>query len=222
MQSKLKSTETFLLTKDTWHFEQGKKLIDRINHIKNCGIGRRFMQKSFANYNKDRNPEAYNLCLEYVRDIENNIQNGRGLFLTGDVGTGKTHLAIAIIDYIARLKKRDWHYTMIYVSAVDLLANIRMSYNSGGTEEIVRQYEDINLLIIDDIGVEKTSDWVHEMFYKIIDHRYNELKPMIIISNLRGDEINEKLSERIMSRVYEMCKGVKFKGKDYRVLKGNK
>lgn len=198
--------------------KKGRELIDRIKEIKNCGIGKRFSGKTFSNYKKDRNLKAYKACYEYAKNIEKYIGSGEGLFLSGGVGTGKTHLISGIIDYIARMKKRDWHYKIIYITSVDLLSEIRMGFKNNEAQELVGNFEEADLLIIDDIGIEKITDWVNEIFYKIIDHRYNEMKPTIFISNLSDDELLAKLGERIVSRIYEMCRGLKLYGKDYRTL----
>lgn len=209
------------LKNNSWYRErnikEGKQMIKQIREVK-YSIGKRFQNKSFSNFDKSKNQTAYNICLDYARNIEARLEDGKGLFLTGNVGTGKTHLAVAIIDYIARLKKRDRIWDIVYVTAVDLLAKIKMGFSEDKAGEIVTDYEESDLLIIDDLGVEKISDWVHEIFYKIIDHRYNEMKPLIIMSNLSDEEKKAKLGERIISRIYEMCKGTKFYGKDYRVF----
>ena len=153
------------------------------------------------------------------------LKGAKGLFITGKVGTGKTHLVAAIVDRLARLYARRlfskyynyYEYPIIYVSAVELFSQIRASFNEHNTDEIMEKYENCNLLIIDDLGVEKASDFTVEYIYKIIDNRYCNLKPVIITSNLTDDELKEKLSERIISRIYEMCKGIKLTGKDYRL-----
>ncbi len=206
--------------------EQDNKRIEKINDIKDCGLGKRFKNKTFVNFDESKNPKAYKICLEYARNIEDRFRDGKGLFLSGNVGVGKTHLIAGIIDLAARLNKREivrQHFKIIvYTTAVDLLAELKCSYKKEGTEDIIKSYEEAELLIIDDLGVEKGSDWVNEVFFRIIDHRYKEMKPTIFASNLRDDEIKEKLGERIMSRIYETCIGVEFTGKDYRVLEFQK
>ena len=204
--------------KHIWEKEQGKKIIGKIKQIRDCGIGKRFVDKTFLNYKKDRNLKAYNTCYEYARNIEKYISSGIGLFLSGSVGTGKTHLIAGMIDYIARMKKRNWHKKIIYTTSIDLLSEIRMGFKKNEAQEIVRDFEEADLLIIDDLGVEKITDWVNEIFYKIIDHRYNEMKSTIFVSNLSDEELLVKLGERIVSRIYETCKGLKLTGKDYRAL----
>ncbi len=203
--------------------EEDKKRIEKINDTKECGLGKRFKSKTFANFDESKNPKEYKICLEYARNIEDRLRDGRGLFLSGNVGVGKTHLIAAIVDLTARLMEREivkqHSKIIVYTTAVDLLAELKKSYKREGTEDIVKYYEEAELLIIDDLGVEKGSDWVNEIFFRIIDHRYTEMKPTIFATNLRDDEIKAKLGERIMSRIYETCIGVEFTGKDYRVLK---
>lgn len=141
------------------------------------------------------------------------------MFLSGTVGTGKTHLIAAMIDYLARIKKEHVNY----YNSVSLLNKIRFTFNrkykdEPTTEEITNQIKDCNLLIIDDLGSEKITDWASEIFFDIIDYRYSNLKSTIISTNLTSMEIKEKLNERLMSRIYEMCKGIKLTGKDYRLF----
>lgn len=131
-------------------------------------------------------------------------------------------MVAAIADYIARMLKfkvKRILRNIIFISAVDLLSEIKYSYESNDTEQTVRKYENCGLLIMDDLGIEKSTEWTHELFYKIIDTRYKEMRPIIITTNLSEAEIKNKLSERILSRIYEMCIGVKLKGKDYRLEK---
>jgi DNA replication protein DnaC len=195
---------------------QGKNMIDKIRKIKRT-IPARFYCKTFGNFDKKKNPGGFDTCRSYAKNFIENLKSGRGLFITGTVGTGKTHLVVAIVDYIARLLKRKGSFKIIFVTAIDLLSEIKYSYDKNNTEDIINNFETCNLLIIDDLGIEKTTDWTHELFYKIIDSRYSNLLPVIITTNLTDIEIKDKLSERIISRIYEMCKGIKLAGKDYRL-----
>ncbi|MCL5772450.1 MAG: ATP-binding protein [Actinobacteria bacterium] len=207
---------------------QGKSLIDEIHKIKDAGIGKRFYDKTFSNFKKELNPKAYNECLNYVKNFEENIKQGKGLFITGNVGSGKTHLVAAMIDWLARMTKRNKNSIHpVFTTSVDLIAKIKYSFDrkykdDDTTEELMDDFERCKLLIIDDLGTEKTTDWANELFYKIIDYRYSNLKSLIITTNLTDQELKEKLSERLISRIYEMCKGIKLTSKDYRLEKMEK
>lgn len=199
--------------------EQGLRLRGRIKGLRDCGIGKRFMGKNFFNYDKGLNLKAFNICIDYARHIRDNLSSGTGLFLYGGVGTGKTHLSVSIIDYIARMKKRELiTFNIIFTTSVNLLADIRQGYEKNGSGgRAGDKYEKCDLLVIDDLGTEKVTEWVFEMFYKIIDTRYSEMRPVIITTNYSIEEIRQKLSERFISRILEMCKGTKLEGEDYRV-----
>lgn len=204
--------------------DKGESLKSDIKRRKGI-VGERFYNKTFSNFKKELNIKAYNECLSYVRNLEENLKQGKGLFITGNVGSGKTHLLAAIIDWIARMTtRRAYRVWIIFITSVDLLALIKYTFDrknkdDNNTEELMSKLEDCDLLIIDDLGTEKTTDWASELFYKIIDSRYSNLKSTIITANLTDQELKEKLSERLISRIYEMCKGIKLTGKDYRLEK---
>ena len=68
--------------------EQERKRIEKINYIKECGLGKRFKNKTFVSFDESKNPKAYKICFEYARNIEDRLRDGRGLFLSGNVGVG--------------------------------------------------------------------------------------------------------------------------------------
>lgn len=199
-----------------YQIKKGKRLISEIKRIKGS-IPDRFKSRGFYNFDKKRNIKGFEACRLYAKTFVDRLQDGKGLFITGTVGTGKTHLAVAVIDHIARILKRKRYFNIAFTSAVGLLSEIRYSYETKDTENTIKFYENCDLLVIDDLGIEKSTDWTHELFYQIIDSRYSNLKPVIITTNLTDEEIKAKLSERIISRVYEMCQGIKLTGKDYRL-----
>jgi len=198
---------------------QGEHLRNRIISIKeHTGLGKRFYDKTFNSFDKSQNEEAYNICFGYVKSIKDNLEGGKGLFLYGTVGSGKTHLLAAIIDYMARLHKR-WLETkdIIFVNTINLLSEIKFSFDSNTTEKVIKPYENCKLLFLDDLGIGKITDWTIEILYKIINMRYEKMLSTVVATNMTLPEIKGKLDERLFSRIFEMCKGIKLSGKDYRI-----
>jgi DNA replication protein DnaC len=122
------------------------------------------------------------------------------LYIFGKPGVGKTHLAVGALKTIA-LRGYWFHF----VSAADLMAKCRQP-SAGTSKENADDIIDTHIyayayLLIDDMGIEKPSDFVHEKLYRLIDGRFAKEKPTIITSNLTLDEFGLRLGERLASRV---------------------
>lgn len=135
----------------------------------------------------------------------------RGLYLFGEAGTGKTHLAAKIA--------KETHLVTKFVKVPALLMNLRANFDGRNShnQEIIDNLSAIPLLILDDLGAEKASDWVAETLYLIIDNRYGNLKPTVITSNFSLTDIGQRLGDRIASRIAEMCEIIKITSPDRRL-----
>jgi DNA replication protein DnaC len=177
------------------------------------GIGKRFLAATFENYERQRMPKAYDIALGYVEEFDSN--DGQGLLFTGDVGTGKTHLAAAIAGEIIR----KYSATVEFVSYVEVLADIRAafsahSYEAHRLEERMRKAQ---LLVIDDLGKEKSSTFTNEFIYRVVNGRYKDKLPLIITSNYGAETLSERLDYSTFSRIVDQCKVVEMRGIDYRM-----
>jgi DNA replication protein DnaC len=149
--------------------------------------------------------------------------DGRGLLFTGAVGVGKTHLAVAILrELIERYQVRGLFYQF-----GALLRQIQDSYNpvSQASElKVLAPVFDADVLVLDELGASKPTDWVRDTMMQIINNRYNDKRLTIFTTNFSDARKNEKegeiLEDRIgvalRSRLYEMCKTVVIEGEDYR------
>ncbi len=150
---------------------------------------------------------------------EKPVSTGEGLFLTGSNGTGKTHLAVAIMR---ELILGD-HLDCYFIKVPELLLNIREHIGNGLSEkDIIDKYKEYGYLFLDELGVEKVSEWVLQDLYLILDGRSGALKPTIITSNLGLEEIEEHIGSRFVSRIVEMCKSVVMEFEDWRKLSRKK
>ena len=152
------------------------------------------------------------------------ISDGRGLLFVGPVGVGKTHLAVALLqELIQRYQVRGLFYQF-----GALLRRIQDSYNPVSKSSELAVLEPVfeaDVLVLDELGASKPTDWVRDTMMQIINARYNEKRLTIFTTNYSDKRKNEKdptelLEDRIgvalRSRLYEMCKTVEIEGEDYR------
>ena len=140
---------------------------------------------------------------QYVRDLDANLDAGKGLWLTGDVGTGKTTLAMLI----SRAALERGRSVVIY-SLPRLLAELRKTYDEGSDLSYLQLLDTlaaVDLLHVDDVGAERTSEWVLEQLYSIVNARYEEERALLLTTNLKPDALTEQIGERTVSRIVEMC-----------------
>jgi DNA replication protein DnaC len=152
----------------------------------------------------------------YVDNLDDKIAEGRGLWITGDVGTGKTTLAMLVSRHAIEAGK-----SVAIYSLPRLLARIRRTYDADSREDSYLAFFDrltsVDLLHLDDLGAEKQSDWVLEQLYAIVDERYQSQRAMLVTTNLVDvEELEKQVGERTVSRLAEMCEQLPLHGTDRR------
>jgi len=158
------------------------------------------------------------------------VGEGLSLFITGDKGRGKTHLACALaVEWMKQRTKAVEEHAILgglttvapnlsFLPAVEFFVELKATFDSRDLTEqdVIRKYCSQQLLILDDLGVEKVSDWSKQMIYALIDRRYRNMQQMIITSNLSLRQLAAQIDDRITSRIMEMGPVIGLTGADHR------
>jgi DNA replication protein DnaC len=194
--------------------------------LADANIPKRYQHCTIANFT------AYNESLERAAEKAAQLATsfpvvGKGLFLEGQPGVGKTHLAVAVLKQIVQTTGARG----LFYDTRDLLRVIRSTYDASirTTElEILRPVMIADLLVLDDLGAEKTSEWVEETMNLIVNTRYNERRLTIFTSNYEDipddtepNALVFRIGHRMRSRLHEMCDFVVMDGGDYRQMPVN-
>ena len=227
------------------HQEETERIQCRINKlIKDSGIRGRFLNRTFERFEIDEyNHKAYEAAKRYAdafpamlpkkaKDGTGYIEppeiERNGLFITGSYGTGKTHLAAAISNQLI-----NGGIPVICMTMIDLLARIKQTFDRGdnATEaDVMKIYEEVPLLVIDDIGSEQPSEWGSTKIFAIVNARYEAYMPTIVTTNYSGDELIRRMTpigssgrpmdsrnaEKTVDRLMEMCVGIEMNWESWR------
>ncbi|MFZ0706563.1 MAG: ATP-binding protein [Candidatus Korobacteraceae bacterium] len=199
-------------------------------------IPERYQHCEFGNFDCDHQEgNSIGQAKRWAADfVEKYPIDKKGLLLVGTVGVGKTHLAVAIIKALIEEKG----VGCLFCDYRELLKSIQNSYNTSvrATEmEILRPVFDVELLVLDELGAARSTEWVFDTVNYLLNSRYNNNKTTIITTNYvdaaeqdklpdddpvraaRAETLGDRIGQRMWSRLHEMCKKVEIKGKDYRV-----
>lgn len=167
-----------------------------------------YRETSFEQLEGDRlsaYTDQIRLVRRFVTNLQANLDTGRGLWIMGDIGTGKTALAMVVAKAAI-----DMGRTVAIYSLPRLLTLMRdlmkeKVEHPGGLIGFIDTLCSVDLLQIDDVGAENTSDWVIEQLYSIVNTRYEEQRSIVVTTNLKPDELREQIGGRTVSRIAEMC-----------------
>lgn len=160
---------------------------------------------------KERMEQIYHFCKGYAESF---TLHSESLLMMGGVGLGKTHLSLAIASEVM---KKD--YSVLYVSAPELFRKLQSEYyGKGGETDTMDVLMRADLIIIDDLGAEIDNQFNTSTFYNIINARQNLNRPVILNTNLSFKEIEQRYSQRTLSRL-SIFRGMKFAGTDVRMQK---
>ncbi len=157
--------------------------------MRKAGVGMRYISCSFESFQGG----------EPLKEL---CRTPGDLVLIGNTGSGKTHLAVSVLREWVRVGKEAQ-----FITAPELLMEIRESYRAESyrdESEIIDRYGAVGMLVLDDLGAEKTTDWSVDRLYLIIDRRYRDALPTVVTTNLSLEQIEKQLSPRIASRLSGM------------------
>ncbi len=202
--------------------------------LENAGIPSRYQSKGFADYTihhplQDKARAAARGFVNQFPLVE------RGLLLVGPCGVGKTHLSVAILQQLIRDKLISGRF----VDEAELLRRLQYSYGPDSPEtqrEVMVPLMEVDLLVWDDLGTGRPTEWVAETIRTILNHRYTHNNPTVLTSNwllerkaprsggsrslvdrdLEEKTLQERIGKRLYSRILEMCRVVRLDGPDYR------
>ncbi|MGQ9470594.1 MAG: ATP-binding protein [Candidatus Aminicenantales bacterium] len=195
-----------------------------------ANIPRRYQNCSFKNFevHNDSHRDALRISKQLVKNYP--VQDV-GLLFIGPCGVGKTHLAVAIIRELIEKKG----VPCAFYDFRDLIRDIQATYDPEAdisTSDVLQPVLNTPVIVLDELGAKRTTAWVEETVFQIINHRYNEKKLTIFTTNYldKGEEEDKKsefykkgeetlidrIGVRLHSRLYEMCKLVEMAGPDYR------
>lgn len=196
--------------------EKQRKAFDR------AGIPTRFRSRSFDNYeaNTPAKKHALTVAKSFAENFKENYDAGRCLIFSGKTGNGKTHLANAIANHIIG---KGW--SPFFIGVRELVGSVKATWNKRSEKseiQVIREYVNQHLLIIDEIGVQFDSDAERMILFDVINGRYEEELPTIILSNYPiestdGPSIRKVLGDRVLDRLRENGgKIVQFNWESYR------
>jgi DNA replication protein DnaC len=199
---------------------QCQKRADRSNLLEKAKLPRRYLSCHFNSYKPtDRSQEiALKFAMQFNHDFP---AVERGILLSGPVGVGKTHLAVSIL---MGLSERG--FNCLFYEFGSLLKEIQDSYNPSTKSSelgVLAPVLNAEVLVLDELGASKPTDWVRDTMAHIINSRYNENRVTIFTTNYldvqskpTDETLEDRIGVRLRSRLYEMCRTIEVTGQDYR------
>lgn len=189
-----------------------------------AGIPKRFRNRNFENYRAETPDQqrAKKTAQSYADNFSQAMDSGQSMIFSGKTGTGKTHLANAIANQIVRNG-----CTAIFITVRDLVGKVKETWGRNAERnenEVKKHFIDVDLLILDEVGVQFDSEAEKLIMFDVINGRYEEVKPTIVLSNFPIDaddgkpSIRKVLGDRVLDRLREGGgKMIPFNWKSYRL-----
>ncbi|VJF94320.1 putative DNA replaication protein [Streptococcus pneumoniae] len=198
--------------------KQREKQIEQERLRQNCFISRNQISYTFENADEDTDKDIIKKAKNYVKHFEEMRKDNVGLLLYGNVGSGKTFIACNIANAIIT----EYSYTVKMRNFAQILNDLQKGGFNLDRNEYIEQITNPTLLILDDFGIERNTEYALEQIYNVINARYLNARPTIITTNLNFKDIEQEQEDimlgRIYSRIIEMCLPLRVIGADRRKI----
>lgn len=220
-----------------WYEDVLKGLALKAQRLKErSDLGERFLDRMFSNFVEERDKKAYEECFKYAeredlfrpatrknekvesKDAVDLMQVNNalppyknGLILTGGYGTGKTHLAAAIANNLI-----EKGVMVLFDTYIGHLDRLKKEMDSDEPKGYLDKMKSMPMLIIDDLGKEKKSEWSQQILFDVLNYRYEHYLPTVITTNMTPKEIPKYVEGAVASRLMETYKAVQMRSSDYR------
>lgn len=183
--------------------------------LESACVPKRFIGRTFDNFNAktDGQQTALRIAQEYATDFQDHMRKGTGLIMSGLPGTGKSHLAAAILQSIMP------NSLGLYTTCMNIIRNVRGTWrkdSDSSESEILAGYSDVALLVIDEIGVQYGTDGEQTILFDVLDRRYRNMMPTILLTNQAKQGFKDFIGERSYDRLTETSRWVSFDWASYR------
>ncbi len=189
---------------DSYKAAKARRSADRLNTaLVASGITPRFRDctlESFITGAESEKVRALARCQTYVECFEDNYRDGRSMILSGNVGTGKTHLASAMAQAVIR----QYGARALIVSVAEIVRVAKGTMARGATyteADVIAELAAADLLLVDEVGAQRGSEYEIGLLHEVIDRRYQLVVPTVVISNLLIDDLKAYIGERALDRL---------------------
>lgn len=193
-----KEAEVERIEKEKKKQERIEKLFDR------ASIPKRYKDYSFETYKvyDDSTEKIKSKCQDYAENFPENYKLGKSIIMCGTTGTGKTHISCAIANHIIKEHAR----TAVFTTVAEAIRRVKETYsrtNEITEQEAINNFCEPDLVIFDEVGVQFGSDTEKNIFFEIINKRYEEMKPSILLSNFNIEGLKQFVGDRVIDRLRE-------------------
>ena len=198
--------------------KQREKLLKQDRLRQNCFISQNQIAYTFENADENTDKDIIKKAKNYVKHFEEMRKDNVGLLLYGNVGSGKTYIACGIANAIIT----EYSYNVKIRNFAQILNDLQKGGFNLDRNEYIEQITSPTLLILDDFGIERNTEYALEQIYNVINARYLRARPTIITTNLNFKDIEKEQDDimlgRIYSRIIEMCLPLRVIGADRRKI----